>query len=81
MTLKDIEAAIKSHQDEHGSPGCYGRFHSISSFGRWYRSEITTGLSLQAIGDQLRAKEFSADTLRILSWYCGTDLVVFTVRF
>ncbi len=77
ILLDDLEAQMYQHRQTVFSTGPSVAWCKEAYFGKFYEGETTCGLSLQGIGKEIRAKGFSPDTHRLLSWYNTVDIIFF----
>ncbi|CAO2650267.1 Nn.00g015590.m01.CDS01 [Neocucurbitaria sp. VM-36] len=79
ILITDLEVQIQAQQQAASTSTHRPPYQSAAYFAQFYQGDTTCGMSLQAIGHHLKtAAGFSPDTHRILSWYCSTDVAIFS---
>ncbi len=76
MLLTDMEDLFRQIREEY-TDSDLPTYLTRQYFQQFYIGLTICGLSLGAIGDLLRAKGFSLEIHRILSWYCTIDVAAF----
>lgn len=70
MLLKDMLEKMQEHLGRNNS-----FFPNQTILQGYYHSDRTSGFTLAAVGDAMRAANFNPDTHMILSWYSSIDMV------
>ncbi|KAH8723509.1 hypothetical protein GQ44DRAFT_773885 [Phaeosphaeriaceae sp. PMI808] len=75
-TLQSIEDELEQHQSQFGVHA-HKIFGKANYFSNFYQARTTSGMSLAAIDDFIRAAGFSLETHRVLGWFKVFDACVF----
>jgi hypothetical protein len=78
MSITEMVDKMRKHRTDKTTPNPCAWETSYSSVSKRYQGMHTTGLTLGSFGEALLDAGFCADTHRVLSWFCPSDMQVFT---